>query len=301
MISVFGHINPDSDSICSAIVTADWLSFQGKDAIAYRLGEVNPETQFLLNEAQIDTPPLLEGSVKGKDVWMVDFSDLEQGPEGLVQSHVLGLIDHHRLGNLTTAEPLDVWIKYVGCCATIVFDLAFHQSGYQLSASHATLLLGAILSDTVGFQSPTTTEKDKDAAQHLALIAGVDLAEFTIKLLRAKTDISGLSPARLLVKDEKKFVIADQHIGLSQIELANFADITSLLPDLLTEMEARVKQESLDFYVLMTTSLSTSQSQLYFSANNPISTDPILMDNVISRKKQVLPWLIGAVENKKTY
>lgn len=295
MISVFGHLNPDSDSICSTIVVTDWLNFLNKNAVAYRLGEINPETQFLLTEANQQPPALLTHSIEGQDVWLVDFSELEQGPAGLDKSNVIGLIDHHRLGSLVTAEPLDAWIRKVGCCGTLVFDILSKQGGYTLSSSHAILLLGAILSDTVGFQSPTTTEQDRLAAEALTTISGVNLADFTLKLLNAKTDISGLTIERLLQKDEKNYTIGSNKMILAQIEVSNFAAVEDKITQLKVEMEKRVITDALDFYVLMVTSLSTSQSQIYFSDHNPVSKVTLTMDNMISRKKQLLPWLTQAL------
>ncbi|AKJ42154.1 manganese-dependent inorganic pyrophosphatase [Pragia fontium] len=291
MISVFGHLNPDSDSICCSIVVSDWLNATGRAATAYRLGELNPETNFLLAEAQCIAPDLLEKNVAEEDVWLVDFSDLEQGPTGLSKSNVIGLIDHHRLGSLITAEPLDAWIRKVGCCATLVYDIVSQTDGYQLTPAHSLLLLGAILSDTVGFQSPTTTAQDRLAAQKLAELSHVDLHEFTLRLLNAKTDISGLSIPRLLQKDEKNYVINDKKLILAQIEISSFAAIEDKISAIAEEMEKRAKHEGLDFYVLMVTSLSTSQSQIYFSADNPISQTPVTFDNMLSRKKQLVPWL----------
>ncbi|AWH87288.1 manganese-dependent inorganic pyrophosphatase [Limnobaculum parvum] len=291
MISVFGHLNPDSDSICCAIVVSDWLNFTNQPATAYRLGELNPETGFILSQAQCPSPPLLEHNIAGQPVWLVDFSDLEQGPENLNKSQVMGLIDHHRLGSLITTEPLDAWIRKVGCCATLVFDIVTHTPGYPLSQSHALLLLGAILSDTIAFQSPTTTEQDRQTAHKLSQIAKIDLNAFRIKLLDAKTDISGLSIERLLQKDEKNYLIGDYKLILSQIEVSDFHAIEPQLPALKQEMEMRAQSEGLDFYVLMVTSLSSSQSCLYFSQNNPISQSPITIENMLSRKKQLVPWL----------
>ena len=111
MLHVFGHKNPDSDSICTALVTADWLNRQGRQAQAYALGEPIAETRFILETAGVDAPPLLQGSVANKSVFLVDFSELEQGPEGLAEADVQGLIDHHRIGTLITRGPLDAWIR----------------------------------------------------------------------------------------------------------------------------------------------------------------------------------------------
>lgn len=109
MFHVFGHKNPDSDSICTALVTADWLNRQGRPAQAYALGEPIAETHFILETAGVEAPPVLTGSVAGKPVFLVDFSELEQGPEGLAEADVQGLIDHHRIGTLITRGPRAQW------------------------------------------------------------------------------------------------------------------------------------------------------------------------------------------------
>ena len=115
MIHVFGHKNPDSDSICSALVITDWLNGQGRQATPWRLGDLRTETRFILEQAGVSEPELLTKDLTGEDVWLVDFSDLEQGPATLAQANVLGLVDHHRLGTLVTQSPLDAWIRAVGC------------------------------------------------------------------------------------------------------------------------------------------------------------------------------------------
>ena len=168
MLHVFGHKNPDSDSICTALVTADWLNRQGRPAQAYALGEPIAETRFILETAGVAAPPVLTGSVANKPVFLVDFSELEQGPEGLAEADVQGLIDHHRIGTLITRGPLDAWIRAVGCSATVLLELMGHDN---LSRAQARLLLGAIISDTFNFTSPTTTAEDRLAVERLLPIA----------------------------------------------------------------------------------------------------------------------------------
>ena len=139
MLHVFGHKNPDSDSICTALVAADWLNRQGRWLRTYALGEPIAETRFILETAGVAAPPLLQGSVANKEVFLVDFSELEQGPEGLAEADVQGLIDHHRIGTLITRGPLDAWIRAVGCSATVLLELMGYDT---LSRAQARLLLG---------------------------------------------------------------------------------------------------------------------------------------------------------------
>ena len=157
MIHVVGHLNPDSDAICTAFMAARWLNMRGRQASAWRLGEPNRETQFLFERAGLDMPPLLTMPLTDLDVWLVDFTEPAQGPETLMASNIVGIIDHHRLGGLVTRLPPEVWIKPVGSSATLLWQLMSPEDRAQITSAQALLLLGAILSDTVTLRSPTTT------------------------------------------------------------------------------------------------------------------------------------------------
>lgn len=141
---VFGHKNPDSDSICSALVVADWLNHLGKPAVAFRLGDLTPETRYILAAAGVQAPALLKGDLRDRKVWLVDFTDVEQGPASLPDSDVVGVIDHHRLGTLVTRNPPDVWVRAVGCCATVILQILTAEKPMPLNAAQATLLLSQI-------------------------------------------------------------------------------------------------------------------------------------------------------------
>jgi manganese-dependent inorganic pyrophosphatase len=291
MIHVFGHRNPDSDSICSALVLADWLNGQGRPATPWRLGSLRTETRFILECAGIKSPALLTQELDGLDVWLVDFSDFEQGPESLARANIIGLVDHHRLGSLRTEAPFDAWIRAVGCSATIVLSLLD-----QVTRPQARLLLGAIMSDTLCLTSPTTTPQDEAACQRLAPLAGLSLAEFGQQLLVAKTDLSGLSAAQLLRQDEKGYQVAGVNLVMSQIEVGSQAQITPLMAELEAEMAQRVTTDDLDAYVLMVTDLGEGASRISACPHpqRPLPQLPqhtVTLPGVVSRKKQGLPWL----------
>ncbi|MGK4473693.1 DHHA2 domain-containing protein [Aeromonas molluscorum] len=291
MIHVFGHRNPDSDSICSALVLADWLNGQGRPATPWRLGELRTETRFILECAGRESPALLTQPLDGLDVWLVDFSDFEQGPESLARANIVGLVDHHRLGSLRTEAPFDAWIRAVGCSATIVLSLLD-----ELTRPQARLLLGAIMSDTLCLTSPTTTPLDEAACQRLAPLAELSLAEFGQQLLAAKTDLSGLSAAQLLRQDEKGYQVAGVNLVMSQIEVGSLAQITPMMAELEREMAQRVHTDDLDAYVLMVTDLGEGASRIC-ACHHPERSLPqlpkqaITLPGMVSRKKQGLPWL----------
>ncbi|WP_274851181.1 DHHA2 domain-containing protein [Serratia marcescens] len=294
---VFGHKNPDSDSICSALVVADWLNHLGKPAVAFRLGELTPETRYILAAAGVQAPPLLKGDLRDRKVWLVDFTDVEQGPASLPDSNVVGVIDHHRLGTLITRNPPDVWVRAVGCCATVILQILAAERPMPLSSAQATLLLGAILSDTVALSAPTTTEQDRLAAERLRAISHVDYDAFTAGLLAAKTDLSGQSTAQLLHRDAKNYRIHSVSLLLSQIEVRTMSDIDPLLPALQQALEHTKQEAGLEMAALLVTDITCRRSTLYFSPNRVLDIRQVSLPGMTSRKKEVLPWLTRQIAN----
>ena len=290
-IYVFGHRNPDSDAICSALVVADWLNYTGRPAKPWRLGDITPETQYILNSAGVSQPDLLTADLTDKTVWLVDFTDAEQGPSSLMDSNVIGIIDHHRIGTLITRNPPDVWVRSVGCCGTVILSILMHESPMPLTATQAVLLMGAILSDTVALTGPTTTSQDQDAVDILREIAGVDYEQFVAGLLHAKTDITGQSASVLLHRDAKHYRIHDVPLLLSQIEVRDMADITPLLPELLQEMDKTCKESELEMVILMVTDITSQNSVLHFSDCSLTGYRQVSLPGMTSRKKDILPWL----------
>ena len=288
MLHVFGHKNPDSDSICTALVTADWLNRQGRPAQAYALGDPIAETRFILETAGVEAPPILTGSVANKPVFLVDFSELEQGPEGLAEADVQGLIDHHRIGTLITRGPLDAWVRAVGCSATVLLELMGHDN---LSRAQARLLLGAIISDTFNFTSPTTTAEDRLAVDRLLPIADLALAPFAQTLLERRTQLGDTPLCELLVADEKAYQIAGHSLMVSQICVMDPSQIHSRMEELHQAMAQRLTLDSLDGYVLMLTDLAKGSSELHFASRGILPAEPVQLAGALSRKKEGLPWL----------
>ncbi|POP44652.1 inorganic pyrophosphatase [Superficieibacter electus] len=288
MIQVLGHLHPDSDAVCTAVVAAQWLTHSGRDARAWRTGELNKETQFIFQRANLTPPALLDMPLQDCDVWLVDFTEPAQGPQSLQESNIVGIIDHHRLGGLVTRLPPEVWIKPVGSSATVLWQLMQPET---LCVAHAVLLLGAILSDTVALRSPTTTDDDRRAVDALAAIANIDLATFTHDLLAAKTDITGMSAHALLNKDIKAFTLAGHAVQIAQLELYSRAQVDAVLPELLEEMNAHAVRTGAELVVLMLSEISENGSVLYFSGSALADAEPRHVPGMLSRKKQMLPWL----------
>ncbi|WED20733.1 manganese-dependent inorganic pyrophosphatase [Vibrio sp. JC009] len=298
MIQVVGHKNPDSDSICGALVAAELLKARGLEAKAVRQGELNRETQYILEQAGVEAPEMCTG-VAGEKIWLVDYSDVAQAPDDINEAEILGIIDHHRLGDVMTVNPLEAWIWPVGCTCTILFNL-FKMEEAEITRPLAVMMMSAILSDTVGFASPTCTQKDKDAVAELAKFAQVsDVEEFTKNLLIAKTDIEGLSAAQLVEKDLKEYPFNERQVVVGQVELATLEQVDGMIEALEADLQRRCDEDGLAFASVMLTDITTATTRLLYKgewAQKLVKHEKdgmLMMENTLSRKKQGWPWLQG--------
>ncbi|MFI3256324.1 MAG: manganese-dependent inorganic pyrophosphatase, partial [Psittacicella sp.] len=296
MIYTIGHKNPDTDAISSAIILADLLTQRGFEAVACKQGPLSHETQYVLGLTEFKEPETITQS-SGKDVFLVDHSDKMQSPDDLDEANLLGIIDHHRLGDIMTKNQLEAWIWPVGCTTTVLYNM-YKIEGHKISKDIATLMICAILSDTVGFLSPTLTEKDTLAVNELKDIAKIsDLDDFIKKLLVEKTDISGLSSDELLGRDLKAYNLNGNNLIVSQIELASLSQVDHLIDDLNKALESRVQKDNLKLAVLMLTDITSSKTVLLYSGElssklDPFKTDGnLVLENTLSRKKQGWPWI----------
>lgn len=292
MIHVIGHLNPDSDAICTAAMTARWLTLRGQQATAWRAGEPNRETQFIFEHAGLSMPELLTFPLTDSDVWLVDFTEPAQGPDSLAESNVVGIIDHHRLGGLMTRLPPEVWVKPVGSSATLLWQLMSEEERRQISSAEAVLLLGAILSDTVTLRSPTTTADDHQAVDALVEKTGVDREAFCRDLLSAKTSVEGMSARQLLNKDCKTFTIHGHQVCVAQLELYALDQVAPVLDDLRAEMVRYAEERHAALVVLMLTDINKGDTSLWFAGKKLTDiAQPCKVEGMLSRKKQMLPWL----------
>jgi manganese-dependent inorganic pyrophosphatase len=296
MILVVGHKNPDSDSICSALAATELLKARGLEAKPVRQGEINRETQHILNVAGVEQPEFCD-SVAGEKIWLVDYSDLAQAPDDVAQAEILGIVDHHRLGDVMTVNPLEAWIWPVGCSCTVLFNM-YKIEGTEIKPEIAKLMMSAILSDTVGYASPTCTQRDKDAVAELAEIAGVsDIDTFIKELLIAKTDIAGLSAAELVEKDLKAYPFNGAQVVVGQIELATLEQVDGQIEEIEQDLQRRCDEEGLAFAAVMLTDITTATTRLLYKGEWATKLDKhldggkLMMADTLSRKKQGWPWL----------
>ena len=183
---VFGHKNPDTDSICSSIALSYLKNQLGFEAKPYALGEVRKEAQFALDYFKVSAPELLT-DVKGKDVILVDHNELAQTADGIEEANIVEIVDHHKV-EISTEVPISIRVMPVGCTCTIVYQM-YKENNVEVPYEIAGLLLSAILSDTLLFKSPTTTEMDKLACEELSKIANVDMESYAMEMFKAGTSL----------------------------------------------------------------------------------------------------------------
>lgn len=297
---VFGHTNPDTDSIASAIVMANLQNKLGNETICYRLGDINKETAFALKTFGVDSPDLLDEVSENANVIMVDSNEFIQSAKGIEKANIKMVVDHHRI-NLQTSEPLYYIAEPVGCTSTIIYKL-YKQNDVVIDSKMAGLMLSAIISDTLLFKSPTCTEQDKKTAEKLAEIAGVDIIDYGNKLLKAGTDISDFSAHQVLNIDSKQFEEKGKKFVISQINSADLNDIFARKYELESAMHNELEEKKLDLYMFVATDILNANSKVIALGNDKnivekayglgLEDNTVLLENVVSRKKQILPKIL---------
>lgn len=295
---IFGHKNPDTDSICSAMAYASLKQQLGVDAKAVRLGSINKETEYVLNYIGIDAPEFIE-QVPGhvKEVILVDHNEFQQSVDNIRDLHIVEVIDHHRIANFETANPLYFRAEPVGCTATILYKI-FNEKEVSISRENAILLLSAIISDTLLFKSPTCTKEDKEAAEVLAEIAKVNLDVYGLDMLKAGTNVSDKSISELLAMDAKEFTMGNAKVEIAQINVVDPDSIYSKQADYEAEIGKIIDEKGLDLFLLVVTNILDSDSDVLAVGNKKdyvekafnitLEDNRALLKGVVSRKKQIV-------------
>ncbi|WP_067724696.1 manganese-dependent inorganic pyrophosphatase [Oceanobacillus damuensis] len=295
---IFGHKNPDTDTICSALAYADLKKKTGADAEPARLGSVNKETQYALDYFGVDAPQLVEKLEDGAEVILVDHNEFQQSAENIANAKIIEVIDHHRVSNFETREPLYFRAEPVGCTATILNKM-YKEKGIPVSKEIAGLLLSAILSDSLLLKSPTCTDEDVEAAHELAEIAGVNLETYGLKMLQAGADLSDKSVTDLITMDAKEFSMGNAKVEIAQVNAVDTSEIYKLQDELVSEISERVNSNGLDLFLFVATDILNNDSEVLAVGDGKAkvesafevtldSDNRALLKGVVSRKKQIV-------------
>lgn len=305
-VLVYGHKNPDSDAICTSIAYANLRNMivKNQKSTAVRIGELNEETKYALEYFGVESPSYV-ADISGRKVVLIDHNERTQTADGFENAKVLELIDHHRIANFKTDEPLKARVEPYGCTSTIVCEM-YQEKNIVPCKQMAGMMLSAIISDTLLFKSPTCTQNDVQACKYLAPLAEVDLNTYGMDMLKAGTNLSHKSEYEILNMDMKIFELEKGRFGIAQVNTVNESDMLVKKNDFIKEIEKMIVDLKLEGFMFVITNILTNNSVAIVRGNRvdiletafgKATNDEIILNGVVSRKKQIVPPLTRAASN----
>ena len=301
-ILVFGHQNPDSDALGSSIAYAYLKRELGVDAEAVALGTPNEETIFALSYFGVEAPRVVESAkAEGADqVILTDHNEFQQSISDIRDVEVVEVIDHHRVSNFETANPLYMRLEPVGSASSIIYRL-YKENGVAIPKEMAGLLLSGLISDTLLLKSPTTHSTDPAVAADLAEIAGVNLEEYGLALLKAGTNLATKSAEELIDIDAKSFELNGNQVRVAQVNTVDINEVLERRAEIEAAMTAAIQANGYSDFVLMITDILNSNSEILALGANmdkveaafnfKLENNHAFLAGAVSRKKQVVPQL----------
>ena len=297
-VLVFGHKNPDTDTICSSIVMANLENKMGANVEAVRLGDINKETEYALNYFGIEKPRLIEKVEEGQEVILVDHNEFNQSVNGIESAKITKVIDHHRISDFKTSEPLFYYANPVGCTGTILYEIA-KLNNIQIDEKIAGLMMSAIISDTLLFKSPTCTSADKEAVEELSKIANVDIEKYGLEMLKSGTDLDDFSEEQLIKLDAKTVEKDGEKFIIAQVNTVSIEDVLKRQEKIENAINKEIESKGLCLFVFAITDILNSNSEIIAlgnkanivekAFNKKLENNRTFLEGVVSRKKQILP------------
>ena len=298
---VFGHKSPDTDSTGSPIIWA-WYPNQIKGVAAkpVLLGEPNTEALFVLYRGSLDKPEFISDVAADTRVVIVDTNNPAELPAGINDADIQGIIDHHKLvGGLKTKGPIDIRIEPLACTATIMWKMIGKDMA-QMPGGVKGAMLSCILSDTLEFRSPTTTQEDKAIAHDLAKDLGVDISAYASEMFEAKSDVSAFSDAELLRMDSKEYEVGGTQLRVSVLETTAPKLVLDRKDSLMVSMVDVAKEDGADEVLLFVVDILNEEATMLIpndrvkgvaekSFEATVTGDTVVLPGVMSRKKQIIP------------
>lgn len=300
-ILVFGHKSPDTDSVTSAIVMANLERMLGNENVeACVLGKLNKETRYVFDYLGIDEPKYIETLEDGQEVILVDHNEFKQSCDGIENAKILKVIDHHTM-DFKVGYQLFYHTEPVGCTATVLYKL-YKQNNVEIDKNMATLMLSAIISDTLLFKSPTCTKDDVVIAGELNKIAKLNMEEYGLNMLKAGTDLSDLTADELVNLDAKEFTLgSDIKTVVAQVNTASISDMLERKDEIELAINKVIEEKGLSLFFFAITDIINSNSQVIAlgknaslvekSYNVKLENNTAFLEGVVSRKKQIIPVL----------
>ena len=298
---IFGHKNPDTDSICSAIVYGEYLKDCGFVCEAIKLGDLNNETKFILDKFNADYPQTKEKIPAGSEVVLIDHNEKAQTIDNIDELELVEIIDHHKF-SLATAKPLKITAEPLGSSCSIVAKIMF-QKKKAITAKQASLLISGIISDTLYFRSPTTTPQDKEIMLKLNKIAQIeDLEKYSLEMFAAKSDLGDMPVENLVRLDYKVFDFSGKKFGIGVMETTSPEYGIKRMPEIVEKLNEIKQKDNLYATFLSIVDILNEQNTTIFPTdieaeilkrvfNAQIEGNIAHLGKVISRKKQIAPVL----------
>jgi manganese-dependent inorganic pyrophosphatase len=298
---VFGHKSPDTDSTGSPILWAWYLNeVKGVQAEAVLLGEPNTEAAFLLQKWDLPKPRIISDVEAGQPCVIVDTNNPAELPANVNNADIQAIIDHHKLvGGLETKGPIDITVRPLACTATIMLDLMGDDAAKMPAWAKGTALT-CILSDTLEFRSPTTTDHDRAVAERLAADLGLSIPDYAAGMFAAKSDVSAFSDAELLRMDSKEYAVSGTKFRVSVLETTAPATVLDRKASLMQTMTTVAAEDGVDQVLLFVVDILNEEATLLVpndlvkalaekSFGARVSGDTVVLPGVMSRKKQIIP------------
>ena len=298
---VFGHKSPDTDSTGSPLIWAWYLSeIKGQDAKAVLLGAPNTEAVFVLDRWGFERPEIIDDVGDDQACIVVDTNNPAELPDNINGADVQAIIDHHKLvGGLETKGPINITIRPLACTATIMHNL-MGDNASKVTDPIKGLMLSCILSDTLEFRSPTTTEQDKSLAEKLAADLGLNLGDYAAEMFAAKSDVSAFSDAELLRMDSKEYEVGGTKFRVSVLETTAPNIPLDRKDSLMASMKDVAAEDGVDEVLLFVVDILKEEATLLVpndtvksvaekSFEAEVSGDTVVLPGIMSRKKQIIP------------
>lgn len=302
---IFGHQSPDTDAITCAITFAEYQRQNGNtDVEAVALGTPSAETQFALDYFKQAAPRVIKTAANETDtVMLVDHNEAQQSVPDRDQVTIEYVVDHHRVANFETAAPLNMRLETLGSCNSVIYHM-YKEAGFEISPQIAGLMASGLISDTLLLKSPTTTDEDRRIFAELQKIAGVDLEEYGLQMLKAGTNLSARTDQDLIDGDAKSFDMNGTHVRIDQVNTVDLSEVYDRQAGIEDAMKAEADKEGYDLFLVIATDILNSDS-VGFAVGDHSKVEEafgkqfddqgrIALPGVVSRKKQVVPPLTAA-------
>jgi manganese-dependent inorganic pyrophosphatase len=302
VVYVFGHREPDTDSILSAILYSNFLNQNKISAEAVKLGEINNETKFIIEKFKVNVPKTVKEIAAKSEVVLVDHNEEKHTISNIKELNLNTIIDHHRF-DLKTEKPVNIRAEKLGSTCSVIFKI-LKENDYKISKTEASLIISGIISDTLFFRSPTTTKKDKQIVEELNEIAGIgNLEEYSLEMFNAKSDLGDKNIEEIIKMDYKEFEFGGEKYGIGVIETTNPNYIINRKKEVVSALIDIKKKDKLKGIMVSVIDILNEDNKTIVADSHEaeilravfggkeIEHNLYSLGPVLSRKKQIVPKL----------